>query len=62
MKLSVVVHAFNPSTQEAEAVRSLKSEASLVYKGSSRTAKDRQIDPMSTKQQQQQQQQQKKDK
>jgi hypothetical protein len=36
----VVAHAFNPSTQEAEALRRQISEfeASLVYKKSSRTA------------------------
>jgi hypothetical protein len=35
----VVVHTFNPSSQEAEESRSLEFEASLVYRGSSRTAK-----------------------
>lgn len=30
MRPDVVVHSFNPSTQEAEAVRS-KFEASLIY-------------------------------
>jgi hypothetical protein len=32
-------HAFNPSTQEAEAGRFMSSEASLVYRVSSRTAR-----------------------
>jgi hypothetical protein len=35
----VVAHVFNPSTQEAEAGGFLSSEASLVYKVSSRTAR-----------------------
>jgi hypothetical protein len=35
----VVVHAFNPSTWEAEADGFLMFEASLVYKVSSRTAR-----------------------
>jgi hypothetical protein len=43
----VVVHAFNPSTWEAEAGRFLEFEASLVYKVSSRTA--RAIHPVSEK-------------
>ena len=37
----VVVHAFNPSSSEAEAGRS-EFKASLVYRESSRTAKIRQ--------------------
>jgi hypothetical protein len=36
---AVVVHAFNPSAQEAEASRSLSLKASLVYRVSSRTDK-----------------------
>ena len=35
----MVVHAFNPSTREAEAGRFLEFEASLVYKVSSRAAR-----------------------
>jgi hypothetical protein len=35
----MVVHAFNPSTWEAEAGRSLEFKASLVYRVSSRTAR-----------------------
>ena len=38
-KPGMEVHAFNPSTQEAEAGRSLEFEASLIYKASSRTAR-----------------------
>ena len=34
----VVVHAFNPSTWEAERGRPLEFKASLVYRSSSRTA------------------------
>ena len=37
----VVVHAFNPSAQKAEAGKSLEFQASLVYRVSSRTAKAR---------------------
>jgi hypothetical protein len=37
----VMVHAFNPSTLEAEAGGSLEFEASLVYRTSSRTARER---------------------
>jgi hypothetical protein len=40
----MVVHAFNPSTWEAEA------DASLLYKVSSRTAKDTQRNPVSKNQ------------
>ena len=42
-------HAFNPSTQEAEASGFLSSEASLVYKVSSRTPRATQRNPVSTK-------------
>jgi hypothetical protein len=43
----VVAHAFNPSTWEAEAGGFLSSEASLVYKVSSRTARAIQRNPVS---------------
>jgi hypothetical protein len=43
----VVAYAFNPSTQEAEADRSLEFEASLVYGVSSRTARATQRNPVS---------------
>jgi hypothetical protein len=43
----VVVHAFNPSTREAEAGRSLEFEASLVHRVSSRTARATHGDPAS---------------
>ena len=36
---AVVAHAINSSTQEAEAGGSLEIEASLVYRGSSKTAR-----------------------
>jgi hypothetical protein len=42
----VVVHAFNPSTREAEAGRFLSSRPSLVYKVSSRTARATQRNPV----------------
>jgi hypothetical protein len=45
----VVVHAFNPSTWEAEAGGSFEFEANLVYKVSSRTARAIQRDPVSRK-------------
>jgi hypothetical protein len=45
-----VVHAFNPSTWEAEAGGSLESEASLVYRVSSRTARATQRNRLKTKQ------------
>jgi hypothetical protein len=45
----VVVHVFNPSTQEAEA-GGFEFEASLVYKMSSRTARATQRNPVSKKQ------------
>ena len=38
-KLSVLVHAFNPSTGKTGSGESLSSEASLVYRMNSRTAK-----------------------
>jgi hypothetical protein len=45
---SVVVHALNPSSWEAEAGRFLSSiEASLVYRVSSRTARATQRNPVS---------------
>jgi hypothetical protein len=47
--LAVVVHAFNPSTWEAEAVRFQEFKASLVYKVSSRTARATQRNPVSKK-------------
>jgi hypothetical protein len=43
------VHAFNPSTWEAEAGGSLEFEASLVYRMSSRTAIATQRNPVSKK-------------
>ena len=42
-----VAHAYNPSTREAEAGGFLSSEASLVYKVSSRTARATQRNPVS---------------
>jgi hypothetical protein len=46
----MVAHAFNPSTQEAEAGRRISEfEASLVYKVSSRTARAIQRNPVSKK-------------
>jgi hypothetical protein len=44
-----VAHAFNPSTQEAEA-GGFEFKASLVYKVSSRTARATQRNPVSKKQ------------
>ena len=38
MDQAVVAHTFNQSTEEAEAGRSLRFRASLIYKASSRTA------------------------
>jgi hypothetical protein len=46
-QLANVVHAFNPSTQEAEAGGFLEFEASLVYRVSSRTARATQKNPFS---------------
>jgi hypothetical protein len=57
---AVVAHAFNPSTWEAEAGGFLSSEASLVYKVSSRTARATQRNPVSKSQTKKQQQQKKK--
>jgi hypothetical protein len=42
----MVVHAFNPSTQKAEAGGFLEFEASLVYKVNSRTARATQRNPV----------------
>jgi hypothetical protein len=42
-----VAQAFNPSTREAEAGRSLEFKASLVYRVSFRTAKATQRNPVS---------------
>ena len=42
-----MVQAFNPSTKEAKAGRSLGIEASLVYKLSSSTARATQRNPVS---------------
>jgi hypothetical protein len=47
LESGVVEHAFNPSTREAEAGRFLSSEANLVYKVSSRTARAIQRNPVS---------------
>jgi hypothetical protein len=44
----MVAHAFNPSTQEAEAGGS-EFKASLVYRVSSRIARDTQKNPVSKK-------------
>jgi hypothetical protein len=52
----VVVHAFNPSTWEAKAGRISEFKASLVYKVSSRTARDIQRNPVSKNQNQNQKQ------
>jgi hypothetical protein len=41
----VVVHAFNPSTGETEAGRSLKFEVSMIYRMSFRTARATQRNP-----------------
>ena len=46
----MVVHAFNPSTWEAEAGRLSEFQASLVYKVSSRTVRAIQRNPVSKKQ------------
>ena len=35
----LVAHAFNPSTKEGEAIKSLELKASLVYRLSSRTVR-----------------------
>ena len=45
----VVAHTFNPGSQEveAEAGRSLKLEVSLIYRGSSRTTRATQRNPVS---------------
>jgi hypothetical protein len=40
------MHAFKPSTQEAEAGRSLEFEPSLVYRVNSRTTKVTQRNPV----------------
>ena len=45
----MVVHAFNPSTGEAETGRSLELEARLIYRVSSRTARTTQRNPISKK-------------
>ena len=41
-----MAHIFNPSTQEAEADGSLEFEVSLLYRMSSRTARDIQRNPV----------------
>jgi len=46
---AVVAHTFNPSTWEAEAGGFLSSEASLVYRVNSRTARATQRNPVSKK-------------
>jgi hypothetical protein len=46
-ELGVVANAFNPSTLEAEAGGFLSSEASLVYRVSSWTARATQRNPVS---------------
>jgi hypothetical protein len=58
-RLGVVAHAFNPSTQEAEAGRQM---ASLVYRVSSRTARATQRNPVSKKKKNKQTKKQKKKK
>jgi hypothetical protein len=47
LRRAVVVHAFNPSTWEAEARQISEFKASLVYKVSSRTARAIQRNPVS---------------
>ena len=42
----VVVHIFNPRTQEAESRQISEFKASLVYRGSSRTARATQRNPV----------------
>jgi hypothetical protein len=44
-RLCMMIYTFNPSTQEAEAGRSLEFQVSLVYTVSSRTVKARQRNP-----------------
>jgi hypothetical protein len=43
------VHAFNPSTPEADIGKSLKFKVSLIYRASSRTARATQGNPVSKK-------------
>jgi hypothetical protein len=45
----MVVHAFNPSSQEGRSRQISEFEASLVYKVSSRTARATQRNPVSKK-------------
>ena len=46
----MVVSTFDPSSEEAEAGRSLECKASLVYRVSSRTARATQRNPVSKNQ------------
>ena len=46
---AMVTRTLNPSTQEAEAGRSLHLKANLVYRASSRTAKATQRNTVKTK-------------
>jgi hypothetical protein len=52
----MVVHAFNPSTQEGRSRQISEFEASLVYKVSSRTVRATQRNPVSKKRKEKQKQ------
>jgi hypothetical protein len=43
---AVMAHAFNPSTQGSETGRSLEFKANMIYRGSSRTARATQRNPI----------------
>jgi hypothetical protein len=49
MSWVVMAHNFDPNTREAEAGRISQFEASLIYRVSSRTARDTQRNPVSIK-------------